>query len=372
MGIKRINKRLFLNAMIPHRFLKYLLLTLFFLGKKDKTLWAQDIHFSSLEYIPVFITPTLFGAFYGSDYRIGSVYRIQKTPSGPSYNTIGLWGDMNIHPVNFDKGWGSMGFFAAKDEALSVLNTYKIQLAGAYHHYLSDNWLLSTALGVSFTHQEIDQSKLIFGDQFDGRTFSSQIATQEARLNTSVRRFSLYPALTLTYFTDKDKLSAGFGINEVNRPKSNYLIGIAQGDKSINPVRAPATYRSPLHYRIHVHYAHRFSENVSLRNYAFGTYWHYASEFILGSYVDWNLSPYHIFVLTMGLGYRINRSGILTLGLKTSKLQIGLTYDLSLIRSRFFLNNYSAFEIGLIYSGEFFRLDKVNKEKRKRVACFHF
>lgn len=371
MGIKPSNKPLFLSAMILlHRFLKYLLLLL--LAKEGQVLWGQDIHFSSLEYIPVFITPTLFGTFDNSDYRVGSVYRIQKTPSGPTYNTIGLWGDMNIRPENSDKGWGNIGFFAAKDEALSVLNTYKIQLAGAYHHYLSDNWLLSTALGVSFTHQQIDQSKLLFGDQFDGRTFSSQIATQETSFNTSARRLSLYPALTLTYFTHQDKLSAGFGINEVNKPKSNYLIGIAQGDKSIDPARAPATYRSPLHYRMHLHYAHRFSKNVSLRNYAFGAYWHYASELILGSYVDWNLSPYHIFVLTMGLGYRINRSGIVTLGLKTAKLQIGLTYDLSLIRSRFFLNNYSSFEIGLIYSGTFFRIDKENREKRKRVACFHF
>src|SRR5574338_862555 len=90
--------------------------------------------------------------------------------------------------------------------------------------------LLTAGFNVGRANKRIDQSKLTFPDQFDGKFFDRTLPTSVQLLNNSVSYFDMQAGLNYAYFPTEDiYINAGYSIQHINRPKETFF---EEGDNS--------------------------------------------------------------------------------------------------------------------------------------------
>jgi type IX secretion system PorP/SprF family membrane protein len=175
--------------MKPLKIFYLLIIASFFLQDAD----AQDLHFSQFFNNPLLTNPANTGFIPDADYRLGASYRNQYSNiMAVPYKTMSIFGDAQVFRNKLETGWLGLGGVILHDVAGSgSLTSTKAYASIAYHQELGLSSLVTAGFNIGWANKRIDQSKLTFPDQFDGKFFDATLPTSVMLLNNSISYFDL-------------------------------------------------------------------------------------------------------------------------------------------------------------------------------------
>ena len=299
-------------------------------------LQAQDLHFSQFFNSPLSTNPANTGFIPDADYRLGANFRNQwSSILAAPYNTVSVWGDAQVFRNRFENGWLGLGGLLLSDEAGSGgLRSTKIYGSIAYHQMLGNSSLLSAGFNVGWANKRIDQTKLKFPDQFDGKFFDGNQPTGVALTNNNVSYFDLQVGLNYAYFPDENiYINAGYSIQHVNRPQETFF------SESADSSRLSMRHIGFLNALLKV------NDRVIINPNAYYTIQAKASAFMLGLNANYNLSGAGEKQLIAGLYYRSGDALIPMVGFEINNLRFTFSYDVTTSGLRNFNSSQGAQEL---------------------------
>ncbi len=332
----------------------YLLAVGFFLALPGM---AQDLHFSQFFNSPLSTNPANTGFIPDADYRIGAHFRNQWSSILASpYKTVSLYGDAQVLRNKFDNGWLGLGGLILSDEAGSGgLRSTKIYGSVAYHQMLGLASLLTAGFNVGWANKRIDQSKLKFPDQFDGKFFDGTLGTAVTLTNNSSSYFDLQAGVNYAYFpTEKTYINAGYSIQHVNRPVETFF------DQSADSNRIAMRHIGFLNAMLKV------DDRVIISPGAYYTMQAKSSSFMLGLSANYDLGGGGEKQLIGGIYYRAGDAAIGVIGFEIKNIRFTFSYDATVSGLRNFNNSYGAQEFNLMKKGFY------NETGSRQVLCPSF
>lgn len=303
---------------------------------------AQDLHFSQFFNSPLTTNPANTGFIPDADYRIGIHYRNQYSRiMNVPYKTMSVFGDAQLFRDKFENGWLGLGGVLLHDVAGSgSLTSTKGYVSVAYHQMLGLSSLLTAGFNVGYASKRIDQSKLTFPDQFDGKFFDNTLPTSVILNNSSVGYFDMQAGMNYAYFPNENTyLNAGYSIHHVNRPKETFFSNI--DDSS----RVPMRHIGFLNAILKVNESLIVSPNAYYSNQAS------SSELVLGLNGAYNLSGAGEKQFLAGLYYRVGDAVIPMAGFELNNLRFTFTYDVTTSGLKTYNQSQGAMEFSLIKKG---------------------
>lgn len=306
------------------------------------TMHAQDLHFSQFFNSPLTTNPANTGFIPDADYRIGAHYRNQwSAVMTVPYKTTSIFGDAQLFRDKLETGWLGIGGVLLSDVAGSgSLRSTKIYGSVAYHQQLGSSSLLSAGFNVGWANKRIDQSKLTFPDQFDGKFFDGKTFTNATLLNTSVSYMDVQAGMNYAYFPQENVyINAGYSIHHVNRPKETFF------DDQTNAGRIPMRHIGFLNAILKV------NERVIINPNAYFTTQVKATELVFGLNGNYNLSETGEKQLVAGLYYRLGDAIAPMVGFETNNVKFTFSYDATLSSLNKFNNYRGASEFSIVKKG---------------------
>jgi len=306
------------------------------------SLHAQDLHFSQFFNNPLVTNPANTGFIPDADYRIGASYRNQwSTVMSVPYKTISAFGDAQVFRDRLENGWLGLGGMILNDQAGSgSLASTKIYGSLAYHQMLGLSSLLSAGFNIGWANKHINQSKLKFPDQFDGKFFDSNIPSNVAFTNNYVSYMDVHAGLNYAYFPDENiYINAGYSIQHVNRPKETFF-----GDNSVYG-------RIPMRHTGFVNAILKVNDRVIINPNAYFSAQANATDLVFGINANYNLSQYGEQQLIAGVYYRLGDAIVPMLGFETNKIQFTFSYDVTLSGLSKYNGYRGASELSIIKKG---------------------
>ena len=306
------------------------------------TMHAQDLHFSQFFNSPLTTNPANTGFIPDADYRIGAHYRNQwSAVMTVPYKTTSIFGDAQLFRDKLETGWLGIGGVLLSDVAGSgSLRSTKIYGSVAYHQQLGSSSLLSAGFNVGWANKRIDQSKLTFPDQFDGKFFDGKTFTNATLLNTSVSYMDVQAGMNYAYFPQENVyINAGYSIHHVNRPKETFF------DDQTNAGRIPMRHIGFLNAILKV------NERVIINPNAYFTTQAKARELVFGLNGNYNLSETGEKQLVAGLYYRLGDAIAPIVGFETNNVKFTFSYDATLSSLNKFNNYRGASEFSIVKKG---------------------
>ena len=303
---------------------------------------AQDLHFSQFFNSPLSTNPANTGFIPDADYRIGAHFRNQwSSILAAPYKTLSLYGDAQVFRERLDNGWLGLGGLILADEAGSGgLRSTKIYGSVAYHQMLGSSSLLSAGFNVGWANKRIDQSKLKFPDQFDGKFFDGNLGTSVALTQNNTSYFDMQAGMNYAYFPDENVyINAGYSIHHINRPTETFF------DQALDSNRIPMRHIAFLNASLKV------NDRVILNPNAYYTYQAKASSFMMGLTANYNLSGAGEKQLIAGVYYRYNDAAVAVLGFELHNIRFTFSYDATTSGLRNFNNSQGAQEFNLMKRG---------------------
>lgn len=209
------------------------------------TLLAQDYHFSQFNENPSLLNPALCGA--SSTVRASLVYKSQWKSVTTPYTTYGVSFDAKFKASNWEKvdERRSMTFkksYSRMAGGLSVYNdkagdlkmgTLQANLSLAMSFPLNKKSSLALGLQGSTVQRKIDNSKLIYPNQYSGTNFDSNLPTGETYAQQSFSYPELGAGALWSFGQDEKSIAAnnqlkaliGFSAYHINRPKQKFMGG---------------------------------------------------------------------------------------------------------------------------------------------------
>ena len=281
---------------------------------------AQDLHFSQFFNSPLTTNPANTGFIPDADYRIGASYRDQYSSiMTVPYKTISIYGDAQVFRDRFESGWLGLGGVILRDVAGSgSLTSTKAYASIAYHQMLGNSSLLTAGFNVGWANKRIDQTKLKFPDQFDGKFFDNNIPTSVVLTNNNVSYFDIQAGMNYAYFpTENVYVNAGYSIQHVNRPTESFL------DAGADTVQVAMRHIGFLNAIV------KLNENIIINPNAYYTTQAKASELVLGLNGAYNLSGDGAKQLIMGLYYRLGDAVVPMVGFELNNVRFTFSYDVT-------------------------------------------
>ena len=280
---------------------------------------GQDLHFSQFFNSPLTTNPANTGFTTSADYRIGAHYRNQwssilTTP----YKTVSIYADAQVLRNKIENGWLGLGGFILSDEAGSGgLKSTKVYGSLAYHQMLGSNSLLSAGFNIGWANKRIDNSKLKFPDQFDGKFFDNALPTNVVLTNNNISYVDVQAGINYAYYpTDDVYINAGYSIHHANRPQETFFE--QDNDKSKIPVRHIGFLNAVI----------KLNDRVIMSPNAYYTNQAKASELVVGSIFNYNLSGVGgEKQLIAGLYYRAGDAIIPMIGFEVKNIRFTFSYD---------------------------------------------
>lgn len=305
------------------------------------SLQAQDLHFSQFFNSPLTTNPANTGFIPDADYRLGVNYRNQwSAVMTVPYKTTSVFGDAQLLRDKLENGWLGVGGVLLNDVAGSGgLRSTKIYGSLAYHQMLGNSSLLSAGFNVGWANKRIDQSKLKFPDQFDGKFFDNPF-TNVSLTNNNVSYMDVQAGMNYAYFPREDiYINAGYSIHHVNRPKETFFNDVT------NAGRIPMRHIGFLNAILKV------NDRVIINPNAYFTTQAKASELVLGLNGNYNLSEYGEKQLIGGLYYRLGDAVVPMVGVEVNSIRFTFSYDATVSSLNKFNNYRGASEITIIKKG---------------------
>ena len=304
---------------------------------------AQDLHFSQFFNNPLLTNPANTGFIPDADYRISASYRNQfSNIMTVPYKTISVYGDAQVFRNKLENGWLGLGGVILRDVAgTGSLTSTKIYGSVAYHQMLGLSSLLSAGFNVGWANKRIDQTKLTFPDQFDGKFFDGTLPTSVQLQNNSISYFDVQAGMNYAYFPTEDVyINAGYSIMHVNSPVENFFGDSAFLDNKV-----------PIRQNAFINGIFRVSEQVIINPNAYYSRQARSSELVLGLNGAYDLTGDGTKQLIGGLYYRYNESVIPMVGLEINNVRFSFSYDLTTSSLKNFNHSLGAPEFNILKKG---------------------
>ena len=287
----------------------------------EASLQAQDLHFSQFFNSPLVTNPANTGFIPDADFRIGANYRNQwSAVMSVPYKTISVFGDAQVFRDRLENGWLGLGGLILNDQAgTGSLTSTKIYGSLAYHQMLGLSSLLSAGFNIGWANKHINESKLKFPDQFDGKFFDSKLPTSVSFSNNYVSYMDMHAGMNYAYFPDENVyINAGYSIQHVNRPKETFF-----ADNTTNG-------RIPMRHTGFVNAILKLNDRVIVNPNAYFSTQAKATELVFGINANYNLSQFGEQQLLAGVYYRLGDAIVPMVGFETAKIQFTFSYDVTL------------------------------------------
>ncbi len=302
---------------------------------------AQDLHFSQFFNAPLVTNPANTGFIPDADYRVGGSYRNQWSAiMTVPYVTTTIFGDAQVFRDKLNNGWLGLGGVVLSDVAGSgSLRSTKIYGSVAYHQQLGNSSLLSAGFNIGWANKRIDQTKLKFPDQFDGKFFDNPI-TSVSLLTNNVSYMDMQVGLNYAYFPKENiYFNAGYSIQHVNRPKESFF-----NDNS-------STGKIPMRHTIFLNALLKVDEKVIINPNAYFTTQAGATELMIGLNGNYNLSKSGEKQLVAGLYYRLGDAIAPMAGFELNNITFTFSYDVTVSSLNQFNNYRGASEFSIVKKG---------------------
>ncbi len=335
--------------------LRYAVLLVLFLFSRGMA-GAQDLHFSQFFNSPLTTNPANTGFIPDADYRIGAHFRDQwSSILTQPYKTFSIYGDAQLFREQLDNGWLGVGGLLLSDQAgTGSLRSTKIYGSIAYHQMLGMSSLLSAGFNLGWANKRIDQSKLTFPDQFDGRFFDNTLPTSVTLINNNVSYFDMQAGVNYAYFPDENTyINAGYSIHHINGPRETFF---EENSGTKLPMRHIAFANALL----------KINDRVILNPNVYYTNQAKSHELMVGMNANYNLSGDGDKQLIAGLYYRNNDAVIPMLGFEIKFIRFTFSYDVTTSPLSNFNNSRGAREFNLMKKGFY------PQSAGRDILCPHF
>lgn len=210
-----------------------------------KTGSSQDFHFSQYIENPLLVNPALAGS--NQVMRASVVYRTQWSAVATPYTTYGLSFESRFKASNWEKAdpKRTMIFKKAKNRmagGISIYNdkagdakvgTFVTNLTYAMFFPLGEHSNLSLGLQGGFAQRKMDESKLIYGAQYNGYTYDGSLPSGELYSRQSFMYGDMGSGMVYTYSRGERSMAAndqidaqiGFSAFHLTRPQQNFISG---------------------------------------------------------------------------------------------------------------------------------------------------
>jgi type IX secretion system PorP/SprF family membrane protein len=193
---------------------------------------AQDAQFSQFYNSPLFINPSLTGAFDGNN-RVFINYRNQWSSITTPYKTFAFSYDMGLMKKKEGNGFLGVGISFLSDKAgSSQLGLNQVNLSLAYHVQISEYNNISAGIMGGFAQRSIDYSNLQWASQFNSNNvYDPNLPSFESGIsqNKSYGDFGAGVEWAYSkgemYATANNQLNvnAGLAVFHINQPNVAFL-----------------------------------------------------------------------------------------------------------------------------------------------------
>ena len=314
-------------------------------------LYAQDLHFSQFFNSPLTTNPANTGFIPDADYRIGANYRNQwSSIMTVPYKTISVFGDAQVFRDKLENGWLGLGAVLLNDQAGSgSLTSTKIYGSVAYHQMLGLSSLVSAGFNIGWANKNINQSKLKYPDQFDGKFFDNALPTTVVLSNNNVSYLDVQAGMNYAYFPQENiYINGGYSIQHVNRPKETFF-----NDNTNNG-------RIPMRHTGFVNAILKVNDRVIINPNAYFSTQARATELVFGMNANYDLGEYGEKQLLAGIYYRLGDAIVPMVGFELKTIQFMFSYDVTLSPLNKFNGYRGASEFSIIKKG--FYPDNVDRQ----------
>jgi type IX secretion system PorP/SprF family membrane protein len=193
--------------------------------------FAQDVHFSHMEFSPMSLNPGLAGA-NGPMQGIVN-YRSQWNSVADPYKTIAASFDARFNDKKRNKSGiiaGGINFYNDQAGDLKV-NTNNVNLNLAYHLILDKSSTLGLGIYSGFGQRSISPEGGKWASQYDGNAYNPSLSSGEVFNSPSFSFFDAGAGLVYTYkngagYMNQNKqrfINGGIAFYHVNRPNYSYI-----------------------------------------------------------------------------------------------------------------------------------------------------
>ena len=303
---------------------------------------AQDLHFSQFFNSPLSTNPANTGFIPNSDYRVGANYRDQWSTIPVPYKTTSIWADAQFLREKIPGGWFGIGGLVLQDAAgIGALKSTKTYLSFAYHQILGQAGLLSAGFNAGYVGKQINQSKLTFDEQWNGKFFDGGKTSGEIFQNTSIGYFDLQAGLNYTWFpTDNIYLHTGFSMHHVNKPSESFFFSTDGND---NRLKIRSIYFADAIIKL--------NEQLIISPALYYTSQAKASELVGGIQLNFNVAQNGDQQFITGFYSRKGDAFIPMLGYQWKGFRFSFTYDITNSALKNFNTGRGANELSLLFEG---------------------
>jgi type IX secretion system PorP/SprF family membrane protein len=303
---------------------------------------AQEIHFSQFYTTSILTNPANTG-ISGENFRISSNYRNQWGKIGNPYKTLYTSVDKKVHIANQSFGIGGL---VVHDQSSYNLTADQFLISLSYSKFIKNNQF-SIGLQPGFAFKSYNLNGVTFGSQFDPADllFNSDIPSLENNLAGNLHYFDLNIGIYWRTLIRNIMPMAGFSVSHI-----------------LNPVVSFSTsnnkYRLPVELNFHGQVNIPLSSKIDIVPGLLFSSIPGTSEMVFGSIEGYSLNESSLAVKKI---YAINMlrlnpfknfdALILGGGVKFSKFDLGITYDINIspLSKASYFNG--AFELSLIFTG---------------------
>ncbi|MCO5247997.1 MAG: PorP/SprF family type IX secretion system membrane protein [Chitinophagales bacterium] len=306
---------------------------------------SQDFHWSLYHLNPMYLNPAFTG-FAKKKNRVTALYRDQWRSVIVPYSTLDISYDRNVYEheaSGIQLGVGGQLIYDKSGDG--GLTTYRPALSLQLGKNLMKKTGVSLGINLAYVRQQIDFTKFVFDNQYEGGLYNPQLPNGETLLGDNASYFDFGIGVNFnSRLKNKGDIDVGVSFFNINSPQYGFLSG---ADASVLP-------RTNAYAKANV--------DIGSSDWSFhpGVYFqnqNKAQETLLQSIFGVKLGKTNQdgnkdFELQFGPGYRINDAVVAYAGLNWKDLKIGFAFDGNTSDLKLASNRKGAYEIGVNYIWE--------------------
>lgn len=193
--------------------------------------YAQDVHFSQMEYSPLTLNPALAGANGSMNGAVN--YRSQWKSVASPYKTIAASFDFRLNERKRQKkGIFAMGINFFNDQAGDAkISSTNVNLNAAYHLILNKKSRIGAGLYAGYGQRAISPGAGRWGSQFNGNNYDNTLPSGETFISDNFSYLDVGTGVvysfknTETYMTSNNQrdINAGFAVYHLSKPNYSFL-----------------------------------------------------------------------------------------------------------------------------------------------------
>lgn len=316
---------------------------------------AQGMHFSQYWNAPLLLNPANTALLPDASYRVGAQYRQQWASIPVPYTTISAFGEAQLLRGVEGNNWLGIGGAFWNDQAgAGQLEQTRGDLFVAYHLQVGERNMFSLGASAGMVQRRVDFTKFTFDQQWDGFQFDAAIKTGEP---AEVRQ---------TNYTD-----IGLGLNYAFFPNENFYLKIGGSVAHLNQPSETfysTTNRLGMRYTGNAEAIIRVSPTVILTPSVYYTTQQSAWQGVYGTLAQFRVGGDDVAgSFIVGAFHRWDDAAIAVAGYQWSNVKLTSSYDYTVSSLQKATGGRGAFEISLVYQGQY------KKDMRdSKFACPRF